>query len=144
MGDQGRSRLTWLVGNDSQQGWAIRCRADDRHLDRIRTLLDPIAGSHRSAQRTEALGVKPDRIYLEHGLTGTNRQRPGLDQALAAVRTCDTLVVPKPDRPARSVPDALAIGDELARQGVALSLGGQVQDPTDPIGKMFFDILRRV
>lgn len=26
-----------------------------------------------------------DRIYLDRGLTGTNRRRPGLDQALAAV-----------------------------------------------------------
>ncbi len=96
-----------------------------------------------TAQRDalEALGVEPDRIYLDHGLTGTNRQRPGLDQALAAVRSGDTLVVPKLDRLARSVPDARAIGDELAAQGVALCLGGQVHDPTDPMGKMFFNIL---
>jgi DNA invertase Pin-like site-specific DNA recombinase len=40
------------------------------------------------------LGVSPDRIYLDKGLTGSNRQRPGLDQALAAVRSGDTLVVP--------------------------------------------------
>ena len=31
--------------------------------------------------------------------------------------------------------------DELAAQGVALSLGGQVHDPYDPMGKMFFNIL---
>lgn len=35
-----------------------------------------------------------------------NRARPGLDQALAALREGDTLVVPKLDRLARSVPDA--------------------------------------
>ena len=27
------------------------------------------------------LGVADDRIYLDKGLTGTNRRRPGLDQA---------------------------------------------------------------
>ena len=32
------------------------------------------------------LGVAPDRIYMDRGLTGTTRARPGLDQALAAVR----------------------------------------------------------
>src|SRR5436309_4155327 len=37
------------------------------------------------------LGVAPDRIYTDRGLTGTNRVRPGLDQALAAVRSGDTL-----------------------------------------------------
>ena len=57
------------------------------------------------------LGVAADRIYTDKGLTGTNRDRPGLDQALAAVRSGDTLVVPKLDRLARSVPDARAIGD---------------------------------
>ena len=41
------------------------------------------------------LGVAEDRIYVDHGLTGTNRSRPGLDQALAAVREGDTLVVPE-------------------------------------------------
>ena len=79
--------------------------------------------------------------FLDHGLTGTNRRRPGLDQALAAVREGDTLVVPKLDRLARSVPDARAIGDDLAGRGIKLSLGGQVYDPTDPMGKMFFNIL---
>ena len=59
------------------------------------------------------LGVAPDRIYTDHGLTGTNRSRPGLDQALAAVRCGDTLVVSKLDRLARSVPDARDIADSL-------------------------------
>jgi DNA invertase Pin-like site-specific DNA recombinase len=87
------------------------------------------------------LGVADDRIYLDHGLTGTNRARPGLEQALAAVRAGDTLVVPKLDRLARSVPDARTIGDSLAARGIRLSLGGSVYDPTDPMGKLFFTIL---
>ena len=33
-----------------------------------------------------ALGVDPGRIYADHGLTGTNRERPGLREALAACR----------------------------------------------------------
>lgn len=87
------------------------------------------------------LDVVEERIYTDHGLTGTNRDRPGLAQALAAVRTGDTLVVPKLDRLARSVPDARAIADELAKRGVKLALGASVYDPTDPMGKMFFNIL---
>lgn len=87
------------------------------------------------------LGVNPDRIYLDKGLTGTNRDRPGLDQALAAVRAGDTLVVPKLDRLARSVPDARDIGDTLVARGVRLSLGGNVYDPADPMSKMFFNML---
>ena len=87
------------------------------------------------------LGVAADRIYTDHGLTGTNRSRPGLDQALAAVRTGDTLVVPKLDRLARSVPDARSIADALVVRGVRLALGSSVYDPVDPMGKMFFNIL---
>jgi DNA invertase Pin-like site-specific DNA recombinase len=96
-----------------------------------------------AAQRAilRELGVPDDRIYVDGGLTGTNRKRPGLDQALAAVRAGDTLVVPKLDRLARSVPDARDIGDSLVARGVKLSLGGSIYDPADPMGKMFFNIL---
>ncbi|MEQ4723606.1 recombinase family protein [Nonomuraea sp. B19D2] len=88
-----------------------------------------------------SLGVADDRIYLDKGLTGTNRSRPGLDQALAAVRAGDTLVVPKLDRLARSVPDARDIGDTLLARGIRLSLGGNIYDPADPMSKMFFNML---
>lgn len=87
------------------------------------------------------LGVTTERIYTDHGYTGTNRARPGLDQALAAVRKGDTLVVSKLDRLARSVPDARAIGDNLAQRGVKLQIGASVHDPNDPLGKLFFNVL---
>jgi hypothetical protein len=74
-------------------------------------------------------------------LTGTNRARPGLDQALAAVRNGETLVVPKLDRLARSGPDARDFGDALVARGVRLSLGGNIYDPADPMSKMFFNML---
>jgi DNA invertase Pin-like site-specific DNA recombinase len=96
-----------------------------------------------AAQRVALLdlSVAEDRIYLDRGMTGTTRGRPGLDQALAAVRAGDTLVVPKLDRLARSVPDARAIGDSLFARNVRLQLGAMVYAPADPLGKMFFNIL---
>ena len=87
------------------------------------------------------LGIDHDRIYTDHGLTGRTRARPGLEQALAAVREGDTLVVTKLDRLARSVPDARAIADQLSARGVKLTLGETTYDPADPMGKMFFNIL---
>ncbi len=48
--------------------------------------------------------------------------------------------MPKLDRLARSVPDACAIGDDLAARGIKLSLGGQLLRLCRP-GKMFFNIL---
>ena len=96
-----------------------------------------------SAQRRalEDLGVSPDHIHTDHGLTGASRTRPGLDQALAAVCQGDTLVASKLDRLARSVPDARTIADQLSAKGVKLALGQTIYDPTDPMGKMFFNIL---
>jgi len=91
-----------------------------------------------------ALGVDPERIYVDHGLTGTNRARPGLREALAACRAGDTLVVTKLDRLARSLPDARDIVDELTGRQVKLNLGGSVHDPTDPVGRLLFNVLAMV
>lgn len=91
-----------------------------------------------------ALGVESRNVHVDHGLTGKNRARPGLREALAACREGDTLVVAKLDRLARSLPDARDIADELASKGVRLSLGGSVYDPTDPVGRLLFNVLGMV
>jgi len=90
------------------------------------------------------LGVDTARIYVDHGLTGTNRERPGLREALAACRQGDTLVVTKLDRLARSLPDARAIADELTARQVRLNLGGSVYDPNDAVGRLLFNVLAMV
>ncbi len=94
---EGRLTVTHLAMTATLIGYA-RCSTDKQDLAAQRAAL-------------EKLGVAAGRIYTDHGLTGTNRSRPGLDRALAAVRTGDTLVVPKLDRLARSVPDARFIAD---------------------------------
>jgi DNA invertase Pin-like site-specific DNA recombinase len=105
-----------------------RCSTDKQDLEANRQIL-------------LELGVPADQIYLDRAYSGPTRARPGLDQALAAVRTGDTLVVPKLDRLARSVPDARQIGDSLAARAIRLQLGTMVYDPADPMGKMFFNTL---
>jgi len=99
-----------------------------------------------TAQRDalQALGVEAERVYVDHGLTGTNRERAGLREALAACRAGDTLVVTKLDRLARSLPDARNIADELTSRQVKLNLGGSVHDPTDPLGRLLFNVLAMV
>jgi len=88
-----------------------------------------------------ALGVTVERIYVDHGLTGTNRARPGLREALAACRAGDALVVTKLDRLARSLPDARDIVEDLTARGVKLNIDGSVHDPTDPVGRLLFNVL---
>jgi DNA invertase Pin-like site-specific DNA recombinase len=90
------------------------------------------------------LGVEGERIYLDHGLTGTNRDRPGLREALAACRKGDTLVVTKLDRLARSVPDAHTILADLTEHGVRFQIGQSVHDPLDPVAKLLVNVLAMV
>ena len=53
-------------------------------------------------------------------------------------------MVTKLDRLARSLPDARAIVDELTTRQISLSLGGSVHDPTDPVGRLLFNVLAMV
>lgn len=105
-----------------------RCSTDKQDLEANRQILLQV-------------GVSAELIYLDRGYSGTNRNRPGLDRALAAVRTGDTLVVPKLDRLGRSIPGARQIGDSLTARNIRLQLGTMIYDPADPMAKMFFNIL---
>lgn len=96
------------------------------------------------AEALAALGVEPEAVFCDHGLSGANRARPGLQQALAACRSGDSLVVTKLDRLARSLPDARDIAAELERKGVTLQLGPSLYDPSDPVGKLLFNVLAMV
>lgn len=90
------------------------------------------------------LGVGSERIYVDHGFTGTNKNRAGLQEALAACRAGDTFVVTKLDRLARSVRDAHEIADDLAKREIRLNIGGSIHDPTDPMGKLLFNVLAMI
>ena len=99
--------------------------------------------AERAAERRQLreLGVAEERIYLDRGRAGANPDRPGLRQALAACRAGDILAVTALDRLARSISDARAIAATLAERGIKLSLGGQVYDPANPLGRIFFTAL---
>ena len=104
------------------------------------------SGRDLAAQRDgrAALGVDDQHVHVDHGLSGTTRARTGLREALAACRAGDVLVVTKLDRLARSLRDATDIADELTKKAVALNLGGAVYDPTDPVGRLLFNVLGMV
>lgn len=108
-----------------------RCSTDDQDLTAQHDALT-------------ALGVPAERVYVDHGLTGTTRARPGLREAMAACRGGDTLVVTKLDRLARSLPDARDIVAELTDRQVKLNIGGSVHDPTDPVGRLLFNVLAMI
>lgn len=79
-----------------------------------------------SAQRNALtdLVVKPKHVYVDRGFAGTNKNRAGLREALAACRAGDTFVVTKLDGLARSVGDAHDIADDLACRKIKPGIGG--------------------
>jgi DNA invertase Pin-like site-specific DNA recombinase len=56
----------------------------------------------------------------------------------------DTLVVTKLDRLARSLTDDRNIVEELTTAGIKLNIGGSVHDPTDPVGRLLFNVLAMI
>jgi DNA invertase Pin-like site-specific DNA recombinase len=97
-----------------------------------------------TVQREQLRELGAERIYTDHGMTGANRDRPGLREALAAVREGDTLIVAKLDRLARSLPDARSIISELTKGGVKFQLGATVHDPEDPLSALLVNVLSLV
>lgn len=90
------------------------------------------------------LGVDAARIYTDKRTGRSMKDRPGLAQAIAALRPDDVLVVTKLDRLARSVPDARDLVGQVYEKGAALQLGASLHDPNDPIGKFLFNALAMV
>ncbi|MDQ6775297.1 MAG: recombinase family protein [Actinomycetota bacterium] len=83
------------------------------------------------------LGVQKDRIYLDNGLTGRNRARPGLEKLSPRYAPATSSSSPS----SIDSPDARAIAGELEQREVRLQLGPTVYDPHDPLGRMFFNVL---
>lgn len=53
-------------------------------------------------------------------------------------------MVTRPDCLIRSLPEAQDIVKGLAKCNIKLSLGGNVHNPTDPVGKLLFNVLAMV
>ncbi len=88
--------------------------------------------------------MEPDRVYVDHGLTGPNRARPAVREALAACRSGDTLVVTKLSPSATGSPGLLVTpATSLTSSGARakLNLGGSLHDPADPVGRLLFNVL---
>lgn len=79
------------------------------------------------------------QIYTDE-LSGAKTQRPGLDLALAFVRSGDTLVVWKLDRLGRSLKDLVLRIEELQSNGVGFKSLTEAIDTTNSAGKLQFHI----
>src|SRR3954462_5866786 len=106
-----------------------------------------LVGYARVSTQDQTLALQQDalttasceRIFSDT-ISGAKADRPGLEQALAYVRTGDTLVVWKLDRLGRSLPHLIATIAALQERGIGFrSLTEQI-DTTTSGGKLIFHV----
>src|SRR5215210_3407101 len=89
-------------------------------------------------QQDALQGAGCERTFSDT-ISGAKAERPGLEQALAYVRTSDTLVVWKLDRLGRSLPHLIATIRALQEHGIGFrSLTEQID--TTSGGKLIFHV----
>ena len=86
-----------------------------------------------------AAGCDAERVYTDVA-SGSRTARPGLDQALAALREGDVLVVQRLDRVGRSVPHLIGLVAELEGRGVGLRVLDRDIDTSTASGKLVFHL----
>lgn len=96
------------------------------------------------AEQTENLQIDAlklagcDVIYGDHGVSGSIKQRKGLDDLLASLNRGDALVVWKLDRLGRSTIHLLQLLDDLRQRGVDFQAITQGIDTTTAVGRMLY------
>src|SRR3546814_6660871 len=126
---------------------AIRTRSDnDGKTDRI-GLHVALIGYARVSTADQKLSLQldalnaagSDRIFDDHA-SGAKADRPGLAEALAYLRSGDTLVVWKLDRLGRSMSPLIEKFGELATRGIGFRSLPATIDPTPSGGMLVFNI----
>lgn len=82
-----------------------------------------------------------DRVFEDHGVSGTRASRPGLDACLNFLRPGDTLVIQSLDRLGRRTGELLRLVDELAARGVSLRILSLGIDTSTPAGQMVLSVM---
>ncbi|WBU54629.1 recombinase family protein [Paracoccus sp. SCSIO 75233] len=101
--------------------------------------LDQKAGLEGQERDLRAAGC--DRLFIEQVSSVDVKAREELAEALAFIRTGDTLVVTKLDRLARSVAHLLEILEVLTGKGAALRILNMGIDTSTPTGKLMLTVL---
>ncbi|KVN23975.1 DNA resolvase [Burkholderia pyrrocinia] len=80
-------------------------------------------------------------IYSDHGVSGARFQRPGLNDALAALTRGSTLVVWRLDRLGRSIGELIALANQFDTQGIGLMSLTEAIDTQSSAGRLFFHMM---
>ncbi len=91
-------------------------------------------------QRDALRKARCEKIY-EDSLSAVRLERPGLTQALDALRAGDSLVVWKLDRLGRSVKSLIDLVGELSRRDIEFKSLTDSIDTATPAGRFFFHVM---
>lgn len=81
-----------------------------------------------------------ERIFEDHGASGADAARPGLEDALSAANVGDTLVVWRLDRLGRSLGHLIEIVDQLGRSEIGFVSLFENLDGTSASGRLMFHV----
>lgn len=80
-------------------------------------------------------------IFRDHGISGAQMKRPGLQAAMRALNEGDTLVVWRLDRLGRSLPGLVRLVESLGQRGIQFKSVTESFDTTSSSGKLIFHIM---
>jgi len=81
------------------------------------------------------------KIFTDYGLSGKGFDRPGLHQALATLKSEDTLAVWRLDRLGRSLPKLIELVDNLGKRNVEFQSLTENIDTSSSGGRLLFHIM---
>ncbi len=82
-----------------------------------------------------------ERIFTDHGVSGTRATRPELDKMLEHLRPGDTVIVWKLDRLGRNTRNLLALIDDLETRGVHFRSITEGISTTGPMGRAMLTVM---
>jgi DNA invertase Pin-like site-specific DNA recombinase len=85
--------------------------------------------------------VKCDKIFTDHGRSGLDFGRAGLEKALKKLKSGDTLVVWRLDRLGRSLPALVTLMDQLGKRGVNFQSLTENINTTSSGGRLMFHMM---
>ncbi|NSZ02369.1 recombinase family protein [Agrobacterium tumefaciens] len=96
---------------------------------------------HLDLQRNALRLAGCNRIFEDHGVSGSNEQRGGLSSMLKALRRGDILVVWRLDRLGRSIIHLISMVESLKRRGIGFVSLTESIDTSSAGGQLIFHIL---
>ena len=92
-------------------------------------------------QHAALMAAGCNRIFTDHGVSGTTASRPELDKLLDRLRKGDEVVVWKLDRLGRNTRNLLALIDDLEQRGVHFRSVTEGISTTGPMGRAMLTVM---